>query len=754
MDPAYEPYATLTTAGKLTARKVVKQVRIEVVGTITGSESTKVILSVDIFPAVTQLELWDAESMVNNKTVSFDLSGDTQKTIQACVFPMDAMNVPVKWTISDTKGQYAQYTEDKENNTLTIHTPTNTQGTITIKATTQDGSNKSATVKVKFCILADSVTIGVKDVKTPVDTWELDGGKSVQLTSTVKSVFQGVNPTDTKVTWSLENPADKDYVTLSTSGKVTAKDVSETRTVTLRATAKDGSGATDTFQVTVHPKNKGMLTILRDKENVTKTTVSVDLNKNDRTVVLYAHTFGMADPESVTWTPATSKIANIKPLADGGVEVQMVSAGSVTMKATAKDGSKRTATVTLKALRLADGVVISQKKTGLTTGLEVASGKSIDLQAVVNGTTSQKVTWSVDVDASVATVSSSGKVTAAKDLTMAHDVTVTATAADGSKASGTLTLTVRPIAQGVQVHTVENGRRTFSARTHNFWERSNPPLEWDIPSRGETVVLRADVFPFYTGDVRRNAIQAVTWKSSATKVADFRRDDSGQILVENGNVYLQIKTTGSTTITVTAADGSNQKVTFKLNAVRNVHDITLEPLVLASGKSLNLAKLITVNGGAGTTTKKFTWTVVRGGEYATINASGTLKAKTVTAHQQVTVRVTAVDSGPYDRERVTGPISREFTIDLYPATKTVRLSNGKIDVTTLTLATGETMRIYPSCQPVDAAGKYTWKSSNTKLVTVDSTGLITVLGVKGSATITCTAADGTGASAKVTVKIG
>ena len=739
LDPVYEPYATLTAAGKLTAKKIVARTRIEAVGTIVGSESTKILLTVDLFPPVSQLQLWSGDALAGGKTVLFDLSREREKTLEVRLFPEDVMNVPVKWTVSDGKNQYAEYREDPENNTLTIHAPTNKQGTVTVKATAADGSNKSATVKVKFAIASDSVTIGVRDGAQDVSALELDSGKSIQLTAAVKSCLQGVNPTDTKVTWSLPDPEDKDIVTLSSSGKLTAKTVYEKREVTVRAEAKDGSGAWDSVTVTVWPRDRGILTVLRDGINVTGSTVAVDLNGEDRTVILRAHTFGEEAPEAVTWSPLTNKNANIRVLDDGAIEIQMVSAGTLTLKATAADGSKRTASVTLQALRLADGITVSQKKTGLTEGLELASGKSLELQAAVTGTSSQKVTWSVlDDGAAYATVSSSGKVTAAKDLTRAHEVTVCATAADGSGTQGTLTLTVRPLAQGVQVYTLEKGQRTFTVRSSSR-VRGNTTLEWDLSRKSGPVLLGSTVYPFYTSDPSMSAIQSVTWKSSAPKVADILRDEAG-------NYWLHIFKTGTATVTCTAADGSGQKVSFKLNAVKNITSFTLEQQVLASGKSLNLAKLVQ-KAPADTTTKKLQWELTSGAQWATLSASGTLKARATDVPRQVEVTVTALDTAG---EKAT------FVIDLYPATTKLQLFAGETERTgqTLTCPTGTVLSLTPRCQPAGAAGKYTWKSSNESLVAVDAGGTITVLGTGGSATVTCTATDGSGKTAKITIRIG
>ena len=313
----------------------------------------------------------------------------------------------------------------------------------------------------------------------------------------------------------------------------------------------------------------------------------------------------------------------------------MLSAGSITVTAKADDGRK--ATVTIKGVKLAQGIEISQKKTGITEGMEVASGKSLDLEATLTDAASKKVTWSIAEGNAYATISNSGKFAAAKDLTSSHKVVVKAVAADGSNVEDTMEIMVRPIAQGVQVYSEAGGRMQFSFRTQKWWVRSNTTLNWDLSTQADTIAMAAHVYPYYGDDDAKNAMQSVTWKSSAPKIAEFVED-------EEGNVSLKLHKTGSVTVTAIAADGSGQKMTFKLNVIKTVTELVISDQTVASGKSLNLAKLVTINP-VDATNKKLTWEITSGGEYATISGSGAFKAKKVTASIQVEVTVSSQDGG-------------------------------------------------------------------------------------------------------------
>ena len=111
---------------------------------------------------------------------------------------------------------------------------------------------------------------------------------------------------------------------------------------------------------------------------------------------------------------------------------------------------------------------------------------------------------------------------------------------------------------------------------------------------------------------------------------------------------------GTATITVTAADGSGQKVSFKLNVIKSVTELTIADQAVQSGKSINLNKFITINP-ADATNKKLDWTITGGGEYATIS-NGTFKAKKVTGTRRVEVTVSSQDGGA----------STTFTVTITP----------------------------------------------------------------------------------------
>nr|MBQ8244664.1 leucine-rich repeat protein [Oscillospiraceae bacterium] len=612
MDSAYAPFATITAAGKLTAKKVVEKVRVEAIGTILGEEEAQVIVTADIYPAVTQVEILEGEEVVNGQTRYMDFDEESRTfTVQA--YPLDTVQ-EVTWSISDARKQaYADYTID--GNTLTVTNPKEKAGTVTIKATVNAGVKKTVSFKLSFADFAQSVTI--------TNTEEtITAGDKLQLTAVVSPE----EVTKAGVTWKLKNAADKAYASISKTGLLKTKTVYRDTPVTVVATTKDGLQR-DEYTVTITPKDTGMLILTLEGENVTKSILNIDLNTESALSLTAENLADGSEAENITWKSSSNKIATVE---DGMVLIQ--GKGNVTITAEEKAGKKvlRKASVTLKISALTSSVTIEEPD----DGLEVASGKSITLKAICEDGAGSKVTWTIVKGAEYAKISSKGKLTANKDITSAKEVTVVATAADGSgAASEPVTVTIRPLAQGVQIYSEEGGRTLFSIRSSdNWWVRSNTTLEWAM-NEVDTLQLSARVYPCYEEGGRRNAIQGVTWKSSSKKIATV--DEDGLVTC--------IKP-GTVTITATAQDGSGKKVSFKLKVINKIESLRMEDQEVKGGKSLKLAERIQINP-TDATYRTFDWEITGGdgAAYASINAKGVLKAKKVKTPVEVEITAYARD---------------------------------------------------------------------------------------------------------------
>ena len=143
-----------------------------------------------------------------------------------------------------------------------------------------------------------------------------------------------------------------------------------------------------------------------------------------------------ASNKGVTWKSSNKKVATVN--SKGVVTIKKKTGGkSVTITATAKDGSKRKATYKIKVMKgIVKKVSISGKKT-------VKAGKTLKLKAKISASkgANRKIKWTCS-NTKYATVSSSGKVKA-KKAGKRKKIKITAMATDGSGKKKTITIKIK-----------------------------------------------------------------------------------------------------------------------------------------------------------------------------------------------------------------------------------------------------------------------------------------------------------------------
>ncbi len=329
----------------------------------------------------------------------------------------------VVWSSSNTK------VATVKNGQVTAVAP----GKTVIKATSNDGGNKSASCNVT--------------VKQPVTSITLSGptkvaaGRSISLTATFDSTKPV--PTDKKLDWKVEG---NEKVTVNASGKVTAKkDAAGSCTVT--ATAKDGSGVvSNSYRITIVSGeiasitlSEKSLTLFVPAKNSTAPT------SGELTATVTGK--GTADTGLIEWKSSAPSIADVtRDSTSGKVTITAKSSGKATITCAAVDGSNKKATctvnVTVPMSKLFIGPAdsygdyfsnLGDGKSGY--GGYIAAGKSIKMSAKYTSNygmpTNKKVTWTSDKQ-EIVSVDKNGKVTAKKDAPVGTKVIITATAADGS----------------------------------------------------------------------------------------------------------------------------------------------------------------------------------------------------------------------------------------------------------------------------------------------------------------------------------
>lgn len=676
-------YATVTAAGAVKTYVVASRHNVTFIGTPKDG-STPIKHTIAIYPAVSQVEILRGRQVVNGQTLYMDMDTEKTLTLTGKLYPTDAME-GLSWKSSNAKVLTVQ------DGVVTYVAGT---GTVTITATANDGSKKAASVKIQVGSLTKSVTVAEPE------TTVLRSGKSL----TLKATTEPVKPTVPGVTFRLVDSADSAYATVTAAGKVTAKNVNEPHAVQIQAVSKDAAKVgSNVITLTILPKADQSLILKVEDSYVTKTTLARNVGD---TVSLGAYTLDLSgeapaeEAAEVTWKSSNAKVASV---AEDGT-VTCLKSGSVTITATS---GKAKATVTLKVTGLVDGITVTTKNAA--DSLTVASGKTLALKATVEpaNASSKAVTWSITDGSAYAKVSSSGVVTANKDLTGVKTVTVTATAKDGSGVSGSAKVTLRPLVQGLEI------KRPGASE--------NTTLVWDMAARS-TLQLSAVTYPVAAG-------KDVTWKSSNAKVASI--DAGGKITCLKA---------GTVTITATAKDGSAKKASFKLTVVKLMKDLTLEDGIIAGGKSLTLKPLITP---ADTTNKKLSWSVSENEAGIKISSSGKLTTKAVKEAVKVTVTVSALDGSD---------VQKTCNVTVCPATTKVTIGTADGSTLPTKLEAGQTLELKATGND-GSAQAFTWKTNNKLVTVVDGHVVADAKAAGKTVTITATAADGTNKSASIKLKI-
>ena len=387
---------------------------------------------------------------------------------------------------------------------------------------------------------------------------------------------------------------------------------------------------------------------------------------------------------SFTWKSGNPGVAAV----NNNGKVTAAAKGTAVIKAAANDGSGVFAECKITVRQPVTSLTLN--KTALT--LNVGKTSTLSATAGPSDANNKTVKWTTS-DSSVATVSSAGEVKGVKRGT----ATITATAADGSGKKATCSVTVK---QPVTSLTLNKTALTLD--------------------NGKTATLTATVGPSNANN------KTVKWTTSNSAVAT----------VSSTGVVKGIKR-GTVTITATAADGSGKKAACTVTVTKLVTSLTLNKTVLTlqPKKTETLTATVSPSDADNKTVK---WTTSNSA-VATVNSNGKVTAK---GKGTAIIKATAADGS-----------GENATCKVTVVTPKIKVSSVTLKKRSLTMQVGKTQTLSVTVKPTNAdIRNVIWTSSNTKVATVDSKGKVKAIG-KGTATITATAADGSGknAACKVTV---
>lgn len=373
-----------------------------------------------------------------------------------------------------------------------------------------------------------TVNNSVKMFKVDAATLETIGGPNSNNYKEVLHLTMGSDSFDKVFIGSAEDAAKAETTTAiagrkadltvkaNAMGGTTTTDYLEKEVVFSFHSVKNDSWYERVFNIS---KANGTLTITPVQVPATAITLNTTSQKltEGKTVTLAATVTPADTTDAVVWTSSNTKVATVS--ADGVVTA--VKEGTAVITATAGN-VKATCKITVSK------AVVKVTKVSVTASARnIAAGKKVQLKAAVapSKATNKAVTWKSS-NTKVATVSSKGVVTFNKKAG-GKKVTITATAKDGSKKYGKITLTCM---KGSVKKITLSGVKTLKA--------------------GKTTKVKAKVTT-----MNGTANKTLAWTSSNTKIATV--DKTGKVKAVKGKK-------GTVTITARATDGSGKKATIKI----------------------------------------------------------------------------------------------------------------------------------------------------------------------------------------------
>lgn len=525
----------------------------------------------------------------------------------------------------------------------------------------------------------------------------------VVLEATVQGVENGIVPTGT-VSFSVgqNEESTKPEVQYGVAKLEIAKPQAGTHDI--KATYKASTDSATIYNTDVSATS--VLNIAPDHKPLTGITLNHQtLSMKKNTIANLDVTFQPQDAsnQNVTWVSTNSAVATVEQ--NGQVTAKAV--GTATIEARAAEGGHIASCVVTVS---ETDVAVSSVEINVPNP-KMKVGQTDQLSAIIKplNATDRDVTWTSNSD--VVTVDSkTGKITANKT----GSATITATVG-GKTATCDITVTDTVAVDQIQLNT----------KTLKLQEK-------------ESATLTANITPNNASN------QEITWESSDNDIVSIQKTSD----IKTVKVIAHKKTDKPITVTAKSQADPQKTATCEVTVTDSIAPPTPSPTISITPDSLSLKvgdkgifNANVTNGTSGTVT----WTIEKGDEFITLNASNGevtgKKAGTATVKATYTTQ-----SGVSVSDTATVVVS-ETTPPAIPITD-VQIVGGDTS-----LKTGAERTFTAKVLPATAPQTVTWSASPTGILSVDaSTGKVTAL-KEGKAILTATSTVDSQKSGSITVTV-
>ena len=450
----------------------------------------------------------EVESIIINQT-SAELKPNEMLNLSCSIHPEDATNRTYTWTSSNTAVAVVRTNSDGNATVLGV-----SPGLATITATTNDGSNLTASCDVKVLKLAESISLD-KTSET------INTGNTLTLIATIA-------PEDADYKLASWTISDETLATIKDNGDGTATITAiNPGIVTATATTTDGTNLVASCEIT----------ITQLATSIALNKVSAELLTNETITLVATVSPDNTSNKTVVWSISDETLATIEDNGDGTATITAINPGVVTVTAMTTDGTNLAVSCEITISQLATSIALDKETAELNTM------ETLTLTATVlpNNASNKTIAWSVN-DETLATINDNGDGTVIVTAVNPGVVTVTAMTTDGTNLAVSCEITITQLATSIVLD-----KETISI------------------IEGKSEILTATVMPDNTTN------KTVEWRSSDESVASVVDNN-------DGTATITIHKKGIATITVTTTDGSNLSATCEVSGLSGVFGVGVDDI--------------------------------------------------------------------------------------------------------------------------------------------------------------------------------
>ena len=482
---------------------------------------------------------------------------------------------------------------------------TTTSHTVTVKATSDDGSTSTQTFTIN--LTDDTAESGVSAIS------DSDGSANSVSESAANGTAVGVTALATDpditddVTYSLDDDAGGRFAIDGTTGVITVADNSlldfettTSHTVTVKATSDDGSTSTQTFTINLtDDTSESSVSAISDNDGSANSVSESAANGTAVGVTALATDADATDDVSYSLDDdaggrfAIDGTTGVITVADNSLlDFETTTSHTVTVKATSDDGSTSTQTFTINLTddtsEASVSAISDNDGSANSVSESAANGTAVGVTALAtDADATDDVSYSLDDDAGgrFAIDGTTGVITVADnslldfETTTSHTVTVKATSDDGSTSTQTFTINL----------TDDTSEASVSAISDNDGSANSVSESAANGTAVGVTALATDA----------DATDDVTYSLDDDAGGRFAIDGTTGVITVADNSLLDFETTTSHTVTVkaTSDDGSTSTQTFTINLTDDTSEASVSAISDNDG-SANSVSESAANGTA------------------------------------------------------------------------------------------------------------------------------------------------------------